>query len=532
MSAEPVSPDATAADRPPWVRPLLVLLAVAAGYGVTLVPWSQPMPPAASRLLAITVAMALLWFTEAMPLAVTSLVPLVAYPLLGVLGSKPTAAAYINTYTFLFFGGLVIAASLERWNLHRRLALLTMQRVGTSPLRLCIGLMLVAAGLSMWISNTATAMLMLPIGLALLATLEEQMSETDRAASGDTLAACLLLSIAYGANCGGMATPVGTPTNITLLNEWSQVDSLAGRPAPSLAKWLLMAGPFVAAMLGVLVVYFAVRLRRVPKTQLGDDFFADRLRSLGPMDGGSWAVLTIFVLTAAAWITREKLALGETTLSPGWRAPLEAALQNRGWTVPDKSINDTVVAIGAVLLLFVIPGRGRTVVPGTTTTTDVKWQSLVDWDVLEKRLPWGVLLLFGAGFAIAAAFKATGLAEWSGQMLAAQLDGTSPTATTAGVVLLVTGLTEFTTNVGTLNTLLPVVSSLAAELGIDPPQLMLPATLAASCAFMLPIATPPNAIVFGSGRLSLPRMAAAGLLLNVAALILLVLMAPTLFAGA
>ena len=499
----------------PWSRLALTILAAVIGFGVTWLPWPEPMPPAAGRLLGITVAMAILWFTEALPLAVTSLVPLVAYPLLGVLGSKPTASEYINTYTFLFFGGLVIAASLERWNLHRRIALLVMQRVGTSPLRLCIGLMTVAAGLSMWISNTATAMLMLPIGLALLATLEDQTGRDD------TLAACLLLSIAYGANCGGMATPVGTPTNVTLLNEWSKVEALADRPEPSLAEWLFMAGPFVVAMLGVLTLYFAVRLRRVAKADLPDDFFDRRLEEVGPMDGGSWAVLAIFVATAAAWITREPLAIGDWSLSPGWRAPLEASLQSAGWDVPDKSINDTVVAIAAVLALFAVPGH-----------KDGRWQPLIDWDALEKRLPWGVLLLFGAGFAIAAAFKATGLDQWCGQMLAGELRDASPLATTAGVVALVTGLTEFTTNVGTLNTLLPVVSALAVTLEIDPPQLMLPATLAASCAFMLPIATPPNAIVFGSGRLSLPRMAAAGVVLNLAAITILTLMAGWLFAGA
>ena len=498
----------------PLARLLCVAAAVVAGWAVTLIPWAEPMPPAAARLLGVTVAMAILWFTEAMPLAVTSLVPLVAYPLLGILGSKPTAAEYINTYTFLFFGGLVIAASLERWNLHRRIALLVMRRVGTSPLRLCIGLMLTAAGLSMWISNTATAMLMLPIGLALLATLEEQTGSDDR------LATAVLLSIAYGSNCGGMATPVGTPTNIILLKAWAEADT--SRPVPSLGGWIGLTGPFVLAMLVVLVAYFAVRLRALPRADLPDGFFTDRLRELGRMDGGSWSVLAIFCLTATAWITREPLVFGQTTLSPGWRQPLESGLRSLGWAVADKSLNDTVVAIAAVLLLFVVPAR-------VSDDQGSRWQPLIDWPTLERRLPWGVLLLFGAGFAIAAGFVQTGLADWSGRMLAGSLAESSPTATTAGVVVLVTGLTEFTTNVGTLNTLLPVIDALATTLGIDPPRLMLPATLAASCAFMLPIATPPNAIVFGSGRLTLARMAAAGLVLNLAAVTLLTLMAGWLF---
>ena len=498
-------------QRPP-VRLGLVAVAILAGFGVALVPFETPIPPAAARLLGVTVAMAILWFTEALPLAVTSLVPLVAYPLLGILPSKPTAAEYINTYTFLFFGGLVIAAALERWNLHRRIALAVMRRVGTSPIGLCVGLMAVSAGLSMWISNTATAMLLLPIGLALIATLEEQIGRDDRLAVG------LLLAIAYGANCGGMATPVGTPTNVTLLNEWSKQPSLADRPAPSLIEWLLMAGPFVLAMLAVLTLYFAIRMRTVRRAELPEGFFADRLRELGPMTGAGRTVLAIFLLTAGLWITRKPLEIGELTLSPGWEQPLESGLRAIGYDVPDGSVNDTVVATLAVLLLFAIPGRA-----------DGRWHTLLDWNAVERRLPWGVLLLFGAGFAIAAAFRATGLDVWCGQTVAAMLGDAGPLATTGGVVLLVTSLTEFTTNVGTLNTLLPVVASLAVELEIDPPRLMIPATLAASCAFMLPIATPPNAIVFGSGRIGLTQMAAAGLLLNLTAIGILTVMSSFLF---
>lgn len=476
---------------------------------------SQLLAPAARRLLAITAAMATLWFTEAIPVAATALIPLAAYPLLGIASAKETSGAYINHLTFLFFGGLVIAVAIEHWQVHRRIALRVMNVAGTSPRGLMLGLLAVSAGLSMWISNTATTMLLLPIGLALFDELDELMPGKS-AKDKERLAVALLLAIAYGANCGGLATPVGTPTNAALLGFWPNSEALPG-DGPSLGEWVVVAMPFSIVMLAVTAIVLGARLPR--KTgEIDKSFLRERQERLGPPSGGAKTVMVVFVVTALLWVARGRIMAGDTLLWPGWQPALEAWMSIVLERDVTGMIHDSTVAMLASVILLILPGRRN----------DGTWTPLLDWPDVEKRVPWGVLLLFGSGFAIAASFESTGLADWTGVLAERFLSGASTIVVIAGAVALVTFLTELTTNVATISTLLPVLVASAVKLGIDPVLVAVPATLAASCAFMLPIATPPNAVVYGSGEVPLRRMIQSGVVLNIVSVILLTFFATTL----
>ena len=484
----------------------------AAAFVVFAAVWATPLEGLdgpAHRLLAVTCGMAVLWFTEAIPVAVTALVPVAAYPLLGIAGSKETAAAYVSDLTFLFLGGMLLAAAIEAWDVHKRIALEAMARVGTSPRALTGGLMLVSAALSMWISNTATSMMLLPIGLALLSQVDE-LTPDATPADRTRLSVAMLLAIAYGANVGGMATPVGTPTNTTLLDFWKRSDLLPGE-GPSVGEWLVVASPFCGAML---LTTFLVLTWRLPRAAGGVDraFFDNRIAALGPLSGGGKVVLGVFAATAAAWITRRPITLGETTVWPGWQPGYEALLSRAGVETAGM-LHDATVAGAAAVLLFLLPGRTR----------DGEVRPLLRWDEAERSLPWGVLLLIGGGFAIAQAFGTTGLAAWTGEVARDAFEGSPEWLVVGGSSALITVLTEFTTNVATISTLLPTLASMSEGLGVDARVVGVPATLAASCAFMLPIATPPNAVVYGSGRVPLLRMISTGVLLNAASVVLLTL---------
>ena len=498
-------------------RPIRMLAAAAAFVLLIYVPLpaetgadgSPLLTGPARRLLAVTAAMAVLWFTEAIPVAATALLPVAAYPYLGIADSRAVAGPYINQLTFLFLGGMLLAAAIEIWDVHRRIALEVMRRVGTSPRALTAGLMLVSAGLSMWISNTATSMLLLPIGLALLSQLGELTPDLDKR-QRTRLSVALLLAIAYGANVGGMATPVGTPTNAALLGFWDTAEQMPG-PSPSVGEWFVVAAPFCGAMLLATTLVLTWRLPR-GAADVEAEFFRQRLEKLGPLSGGGRVVLALFAVTATAWMTRRPIALGDVTVWPGWEPAVVDGLRTLGIDA-DGFPHDSTVAILAAVLLFVVPGR----------TADGTRRPLLRWDEAESRLPWGVLLLFGSGFTIAAAFESTGLATWTGEVARQALDGAPQMVVVGGSALVVTFLTEFTTNVATISTLLPALSAMSQSLQIDPRLVCVPATLAASCAFMLPIATPPNAVVYGSGKLPLGRMIANGVLLNLLSVVLLTL---------
>jgi sodium-dependent dicarboxylate transporter 2/3/5 len=437
------------------------------------------------RTAAVGLLMAVWWMTEALPIPVTALLPLVLFPLLGIAPIDATASPYAHPLIFLFLGGFLLALALERWRLHRRIALSVVRLLGARPARLVAGFMVASALLSMWISNTATAMLMLPIGLSLVELVQGEAAKAggpiDAEARGGHFALCLMLGIAYACSLGGMATLIGTPTNALL------AAFLADAYAVEVAfvDWLLIGLPLVALSLPLAHALltrwvYPIRVREVPG---GAAFIRGELERLGPLSRPEARVAVVFAATAAAWITRPLLGRG----LPG--------------------LSDTGIAMAAGLALFLVPaGAGRA------------GEALLDWPT-ARRLPWGVLLLFGGGLSLAAAIRDTGLAVWIGEAMRGL--GVLPAPL---VVLLATAvillLTELTSNTATAAAFLPVLASMALGLGLEPLRLLVPATLAASCAFMLPVATPPNAIVYGSGRVSVPQMARAGAWLNLAMLLL------------
>ncbi len=442
--------------------------------------------PAASRLAAVALLMAIWWVTDAIPLFATALLPLALYPLLGIMAGRDTAPIYFNSTVVLFLGGFMIALAMEKWRLHRRIALGIIHAVGGGPARIVLGFMIAAAFLSMWISNTATAVMMVPIGLAIALQIE---SRAGRERSRH-LSAGLMLGIAYGCTVGGITTLVGTPPNLSFV----RIFEILFPEAPPIAfgEWLAMALPVGAVMLVAAWLLITRVLHRVPEELAVDRkvVAAERAR-LGPVTFEERAVLWVFAATALLWVFRVDLQLGLLTL-PGWSRLL-----------PDPGlIDDGTVAIALASILFLVPARNR---EGGATR-------ILGPDVIP-RLPWNIVLLFGGGFALAAGFQETGLAQLAGSRLEV-LGGLPVFATILIVCATLTFLTEFTSNTATTEMILPILASVAVATGTHPLVLMIPATLSASCAFMMPVATPPNAIVFGSGRITVGEMARAGIVLN------------------
>jgi len=456
---------------------------------------------------AVGCLMAVLWLTEAMPLAATALLPVVLFPLTGVLSIRDAAAPYAREYLFLFMGGFMLALAMERWGLHRRIALVTVLAVGTSPGRLVGGFMLASAGLSMWISNTATTIMMLPIGMSVITLLSDRIGSTQPGRDLDSpspprppegsetnLATCLMLGIAYAASIGGMGTLVGTPPNLILAAFMRQTFSVE----IGFARWMAMALPLVAVFLviawGVLTkLVFPLRSVSIPGSR---GLIHDELGKLGRMTRGERTVLAVFLLTATAWIAREPLTQWD------WLARQAPAITR---------LHDAGIALAAALALFAIPVDAR------------RGVFALDWQT-AKKLPWDILLLFGGGLSLAAAVQSSGLTEWIGGQVAA-FGGLPPLLLIAIVTLTVTLLTEMTSNVATTSAFLPVLGGVAVGMGVEPLRLLIPAGLAASCAFMMPVATPPNALVFGSGHVTIRQMVRAGLWLNFIGVILITLLA-------
>lgn len=445
-------------------------LGVAACAAVLLLSPPAEMTPPAWRTAAVGLLMAIWWMTEAIPISATALIPLVLFPLLDIADIGDAAAPYANPLIFLYLGGFLIAAGMERWNLHRRLALRIIHLMGPRPGAILAGFAIAAAFLSMWVSNTATAMMMLPIGISVVTLVRR-----DDGAYGDHFATNLMLIIAYSCSIGGMATLVGTPPNAFfaafMLESYDVSIGFVG--------WMQIGLPLTLVALPLIYfvltrVVYPVKIREIPG---GASFIASELAAMGSMDRPERMVAVVFSCTAVLWITRPLLE----PVVPG--------------------LSDAGIAMAMGLLLFLLPADAS------------KGVFLLEWDDAE-RLPWGVLILFGGGLSLAAAIDGTGLAAWLGSQTTLITDW--PLFL---VVLTVTGaivfLTELTSNIATTAAFLPIVASAAVGLGHSPMVLAVPAVLAASCAFMLPVATPPNAIVFGSGYITIPKMARAGIVLNV-----------------
>lgn len=463
-----------------------------------MLPTPEGMSIEGHRAGAIAILMATWWMLEAVPLAATALVPVALFPLFGVLTAGDVTKAYGDPNIFLFMGGFFIAMAMQKWNLHERIALNIVVRTGTNPSRLVLGFMLATAFLSMWISNTATALMMLPIAMAVI----EQMEKRASGDGGAKFAVCLLLGIAYSASIGGIATLIGTPPNGVLITQFTVL--FPDAPEIGFFQWMLVGVPLTAIMLPVTWLMMTRLLFRFGdlKFEGAHEEIESRIRALGPMSRGEKTVLIVWILTAFAWIFRAEIDLGFVTI-PGWRdLPI--------FPHPEYIHNATVALVAAVAL-FVIPVDLK------------KGEFALDWN-WAKRIPWNVLILFGGGLALAQAFKDTGLVGWIGNKLVL-LEGVPALFVILAIALMLTFLTEVTSNTATTSIMLPILGGAAAfALGVHPLLLMIPATLSASCAFMLPVATPPNAIVFGGGHITVPQMARAGILLNLFGAVLITLL--------
>jgi sodium-dependent dicarboxylate transporter 2/3/5 len=457
--------------------PLLFALALAA-------PAPLGVPEPAWRVAAVTLLMATWWVTEAVPLAATALLPLVLFPLLGVLTIDAAAAPYANPVIFLFMGGFLIAAAFERCGLHRRMALTMVRLGGTSPRQIVGSFMAATAFISLWVSNTATVAMLLPMALSLVELVEERADFSAATEQRDhrNFAVALLLGLAYAANIGGLGTLIGTPPNALLAGYMAES---FGRRV-TFAEWMYFGVPLVLvglplAWLLLTRVFFPVTAERIAG---GRDAIVAQTRALGRMSRAEWTVGIITTITAAAWLTQ----------------PLVARV------IPGTT--DAGIAVAAALLLFLVP-------------IDRQGERALGWDA-TGRVPWDVLVLFGGGLSLANGIQQTGLAVTIGKSAAAA--GTLPIVVVILVVTtVVVFLTELTSNTAVAAALLPVVTSLAVAIGGDPMLLAVPTVLAASCGFMMPVGTPPNAMVYGTGRIRMPDMLRAGLATNLLFIVLIVI---------
>jgi len=507
MKNDPPIAESSDTPRPRWLLPLLVSISV----GLFLLPTPAGMSPTAHRLVAVASLMAGLWMTQAIPLAATSLLPLALFPLLGIQSAKETSKAFVEDSLFLYIGGMLIALGIERWQLHRRMALHIVSLVGVSPKRMVLGFSVATFCLSMWISNTATTMLMLPIGLAMLKILDEDDAGSETLRS-KKLAVPLLLMLAYAASLGGMATLVGSPTNSQALGIYRK--QLPDAPDIYFSSWLLSCGPIAVVYLSV--AWFMLT-RGLPAKSEQDTHLQkalrDRLKSLGRITPPEFRMMLIFFITAVLWITRQPIVMGNVTLLPGWlesyeklALTLSAAFGTIDPVFPAKQmITDSTVAMLMAVLLFFLPSGKR--------DSHSRSIPLMDWHT-ASRLPWDMILLFGGGFALASGFESTQLATWLGASLQGPLQTMPPWLVVAVVCTVLTLTTELTSNVATISAVLPTLLAMAEPLNLDPRMLLVPATLATSAGFMMPVATPPNAVVFSTGRIPAGEMAARGLVLS------------------
>jgi len=462
-----------------WRHLVGLLLGPVLLLALLAMPLPDGMTPAGLRVAAVAVLMAMWWLTEAIPIPATALLPVVLFPLLGVMSGTDVTRAYGHHLIYLFLGGFLIAVTMEKWNLHHRIALHTIRMVGVTPQRIVLGFMLATAFLSMWISNTATTMMMVTIAVAVLREVEHRIKHPP----GDLhFGTALMLGIGYAASIGGVATLIGTPPNAIFAGV---VERTYGYTI-SFAGWMAFGLPLSMVMLVITWLYLTRVLFRSEAGQLpgGRDLIQDQLARLGPMSRQEKQVAAVFLAVAVLWVLR------------GLYQP--AALQQ---------VEDSTIAIAGALLLFLIPVNLR------------RREFLLDWKT-AVGIPWDIIILFGGGFALAQGFNDSGLTQWlAGQLVV--LHGIDLWLVIATVALLVIFLTEVTSNTATASLLLPVMGALAAAIEVHPFGVMVAAVVAASFAFMLPIATPPNAIVFSSRYVTILQMAKAGFWLNLVGVVLI-----------
>ncbi|MEO0574133.1 MAG: DASS family sodium-coupled anion symporter [Pseudomonadota bacterium] len=457
-----------------WIGPIVF------GAMLLLEPLQSSMSAEAWRAAAVGLWMATWWASEAIPLPATAMLPLVLFQPLGLASIRAAAAPYAHPSIFLFLGGFIMALALERWGLHRRIALAVLARTGTEGKRLIGGFMLVCAGLSMWMTNTSTTMMLLPIVLSVIAVLREQVSGIGDEQHGH-FALALLLGLAFSASIGGLGTLIGTPPNALLVGYLADNHDIE----ISFARWMLVGIPVSLVLLPTAWWVLTCHLFKVniPASAAVQEHLATMRRELGPMRVAERRVAIVFACLVAGWMLR---------------VPLQKMFGIVG-------LSDTSIAIAAAIVLFLVP------------SSDPQQRYLMRWED-TSRLPWGVLVLFGGGLSLAAMVDQSGLALWLGQSLA-PLNGYGVALLMLAAVTLTIFLTELTSNLATTATLLPVMGAIALQAGLPPLLLTVPVTIAASCAFMLPVATAPNAIVFSTGRIRISDMVRAGVWLNLLAIV-------------
>ena len=452
------------------------LLGVTAAIVVMLLPTPEGLTPEAHKTAALFLLMGVWWATEAVPVAVTALVPLALFPMLGIVDIQSAANPYANKTIYLFFGGFLIATAIQKWDLHKRIALFVLEYAGSNGASLILGFMLTAALISMWVMNTATTIMLLPIGLAVITVVKQTVKGlSDQEIESFQLA--LLLGIAYGATIGGMSTLIGTGPNGMLAAFMADNYDLD----ISFVDWMKVGVPLSAVMLPCswLILTRLIFKVEFETSQETKNLLSTMKQELGKFEGAEFKVFVVFVLTALTWMLR---------------------------TVLDdvnglEGLSDAGIAMISALFLFLLPSGDK-----------VKRGALLEWKDAQENVPWGLLVLFGGGLSLANAVQATGLAVWMGNLIP---QGISIVLIVILVVTMIIFLTELTSNMATTATFLPVVAAIAIQSDFNPLLVTAAVALAASCAFMLPVATPPNAIVFGSGLIRVPQMARAGFLINV-----------------
>ena len=447
----------------------LIMLLIGAPEGLAPEGWATA---------ALLVWMAVWWATEAIPIPATSLLPLVVIPLIGAGTAGEAASGYSSPIVMLLLGGFVIATGIERWNLHKRIALNIVSRVGSNPGMLVLGFMVATSLLSMWISNTATTLMMAPIAISAAAALKQ---------NNERFLVALLLGICYAASIGGVATPIGTPTNLIAI-KWLEDNT---NTTIGYAKWMSFGVP--ALMLLIPLAWWVVT-RGMPKMANSDKVAAEireQRDALGGITAPEKRAALVFGIVATLWVLRVPVQKSLADMELSWL----------------MAVSDMGIAVAGAIAMFLVPsGTGER-------------RALLNWPEAVK-LPWGVLILFGGGISLGKAVTRTGLSEWLGNLLQV-LDALHPIFFICAVVAMVVFLTELTSNVATMTTLAPVLGALAAAIGAAPQSLLAPAAVAASCAFMLPVATAPNAIIYATDRVPIQRMIARGLRLNLAAIVVI-----------
>ena len=467
-----------------FIGPLLFVL-------MLLLPAPTGMDLPAQKMAAVALLMATWWMCEAIPIPATSLLPIALFPLLGIMHTKQATAPYASHLIFLFMGGFIIALAMQRWNLHRRIAMNIVKAIGFSPDRIIFGFMAATAVLSAFVSNTATTVMMMPIGLAIISHVCDEGKregldrDIDFSPEHFSFGLNLMLGIAYAASIGGVATLIGTPPNTVLAGYLQKTYGYE----ITFVDWMKVGVPLVVVMLPLCWIWLTrvanpMKLKKVPG---GRDLIRQELRSLGSMSAGERWTAAVFAITAFSWIFRNNIA----------------------FIFPEpKLVTDAAIAMSGALLLFLIPINLK------------KNEFVMNWHWASK-MPWGVLILFGGGLSMASGFQESGLAKWLG-MQVGLLDKAPILLLILAVTTLIIFLTELTSNTATSAMVMPILSAVAIGLGQNPLLLIVPAAIAASCAFMLPVATPPNAIVFGSGYVTIPQMAKSGFGLNLIGIVLVI----------